>query len=73
MGGNEGVLAAQTIAEHPEHDRPNGPDHEAHAEGGQGKQEAGRRTCLRKEKLAEKHGEGAVDVEVVPLEKRPQG
>ncbi len=71
-GDEEGVLAADEIADPAEHDGAQRTHAEAGAEGGEAREERRALVPGREEELAEEHGQGAVEVEVVPLEERAQ-
>src|SRR4051812_49156362 len=67
-GDQEGVLAADQVAEAAEEQRAEWPDGEAGGEGEQGEDERRRRIDAGEELRGEDRRERAVDVEVVPLE-----
>ena len=67
-GDQEGVLAADQVAEAAEEQRAEWPDGEAGGKGEQGEDECRRRIDAGEELRREDRGERAVDVEVVPLE-----
>ncbi len=64
----EGVLAADQVADAPEQERAQRAHGEAGAEGREAREERRRVVARREEERREEHGEGAVQVEVVPLE-----
>ena len=71
QGQHEGELAADQIAEIPEHDRAERPDQEPGPEHEQAQDEGQPRIERRREEvLAEKDGKDAVQVEIVPLDQR---
>jgi hypothetical protein len=71
-GDEEGVFAADEIAEPTEHQRAERPHREAGGEGEQREDEPRRRVHAREELLGDDRRERAVQVEVVPLEHRTQ-
>ena len=72
-GDEEGALAADEVAEPPEHQRAEGPHEEARREGEQSEDEARGLVDAREELLGDDDRQRAVEEEVVPLEHRPQG
>ena len=67
-GDEEGVLAADQIADAPEHQRAERPDQEPGRVGGEAGQQRRRRVPLGEEQRREERRQRRVDVEVVPLE-----
>ena len=72
-GDEEGVLAADEVAEAAEDDRAERAHREAGREREQREDERARLVQRGEELLADDRGERAVQVEVVPLEDRPEG
>ncbi|MDT4836226.1 hypothetical protein FQZ97_699140 [compost metagenome] len=72
-GDQEGVLAADHVAEAAEHQRPERANQEAGGECHQGEDEGRGVVDPGEELLADDGGQGAVEKEVVPLEDRAQG
>ena len=68
----EGVLASHHVAEAAEHDRAERPHREPGGEGQQGEDEGRRLVDAGKELARDDCSQRAVQVEVVPLEDRPQ-
>ncbi len=71
-GDEEGVLAANEVAQPPEHQRPERAHGEAGGEGEQGEDESGGLVHPGEELLRHHRGERAVEIEVVPLEHGPE-
>jgi len=71
-GDQEGVFAAQLVAQIAEHHRAQRPDDEAHGQCAQRGQERDGGVVLRKEDLAHEDCQRSVDEKVVPLEERAQ-
>jgi hypothetical protein len=69
-GDQEGVLTAPEVSQASEDDGAEGADGKARGEGHQGQDEPGGLVYAREEMNADEGGEGAVEVEVVPLEDR---
>jgi hypothetical protein len=69
----KGVLAADKVADAAEHERAERPHREAHAEQREAGEKAGGLIARREKQFPEKHGEGAVDIKVIPLEDRTEG
>ena len=70
-GDEEGVLAADEVAEAAEDDGAERADEEAGGEGEQGEDEEGSRSTALKN-WRDDRGERAVEIEVVPLEDRAE-
>src|SRR5260221_5802319 len=68
----EGVLAADEIPDAPEHDRAEGPHEEARGIGRERRKQRRGVVTLGEEQRREERREGGVQVEVVPLEYRPE-
>src|SRR5207237_9544677 len=73
QGDDEGVLAADLVAEPAEHERAQRPDEEADGEDRDRAEERRDRMPLLEELDREDRGEAAEDVEVVPLDDVPDG
>ena len=71
-GDQEGVFAADHVAQAAEEDGAEGTNNEAGREGQQRKNERGRGVEARKELLGNDRGQRSVEVEVIPLEHRAQ-
>jgi len=72
-GDQEGVFAANHVAQTAKHQRAEGTHDEARGKRQQGKNESGARIQASKELLGDDRGERAVQIEVVPLKDGAQG
>ena len=72
-GDEEGALAADQVPQSPEDERAERPDEEARGEGEQREDEARGLVDPGEELLRDDDRQRAVEVEVVPLEHRPEG
>jgi hypothetical protein len=71
-GDQEGVLAADHVAQAAEYQRAEGAHQEAGGKGHQGEDEAGGRVA-GEELFGDHGGEGAVEVEVIPFKDGAEG
>jgi hypothetical protein len=71
-GDEEGILAADEVADAPEHERAERPDQEAGGIRRERRQQRRRGVAFREEQAGEERRQRGIEIEVVPLEDGPE-